>query len=93
MKSTCCVTKYRKVNIGCDNCFQCYIYTKYQCLVFLNKNFLFLCLIEDIDVMFYEIDVETGKKTWEAGGVFAPTDVHRQVLFSDLISEHNLMAE
>lgn len=34
---------------------------------------------EDIDVMFYEIDVETGKKTWEAGGVFAPTDVHRQV--------------
>jgi len=48
---------------------------------------------EDIDVMFYEIDVETGKKTWEAGGVFAPTDVHRQVLFSDLISEHNLMAE
>ena len=32
--------------------------------------------------MFYEIEMESGKKTWEAGGVFAPTDVHRQVLFS-----------
>ena len=42
--------------------------------------------------MFYEIEVETGKKTWEAGGVFAPTDVHRQVLFSYGISEYNLMA-
>ena len=69
-----------------------YNYTKYKCLVFL-KNFLFLCLVDDIEVMFYEIEVETGKKTWEAGGVFAPTDVHRQVLFSVLISEHNLMAE
>jgi len=35
--------------------------------------------------MFYEIDMETAKRTWEAGGVFAPTDVHRQVLFSDRI--------
>lgn len=52
-----------------------------------------MCLVDDIEVIFYETDVETGKKTWEAGGVFAPTDVHRQVLFSDSISEHNLMAE
>ena len=51
-------------------------------LIFLNKNFL-LCLVDDIEVIFYETDVESGKKTWEAGAVFAPTDVHRQVLFSD----------
>ena len=54
-----------------------------------------LLVVDDIEVMFYETEVETGKKTWEAGGVFAPTDVHRQVLFSDLIHiiEHDLMAE
>ena len=51
-------------------------------LIFLNKNFL-LCLVDDIEVIFYETDVDSGKKTWEAGAVFAPTDVHRQVLFSD----------
>ncbi|XP_078366707.1 nuclear factor NF-kappa-B p105 subunit-like [Oculina patagonica] len=34
---------------------------------------------DDIEVVFYETNVETAKKTWEGQGVFAPTDVHRQV--------------
>lgn len=82
MKSTCCVTKCRKVNISSTNCFPC-CKLPISVSFFCNKNILFLCLVDDIEVMFYETDVETGKKTWEAGGVFAPTDVHRQVWFSD----------
>ena len=31
--------------------------------------------------MFYETDPNTGKRSWEAHGVFSPTDVHRQVQF------------
>ena len=31
-------------------------------------------------MIFYETEVDTGKKSWEAVGVFAPTDVHRQVI-------------
>ena len=31
--------------------------------------------------MFYETDPNTGKRSWEAQGVFSPTDVHRQVQF------------
>lgn len=34
---------------------------------------------DDIEVIFYETEMETGKKTWEDRGVFSPTDVHRQV--------------
>lgn len=34
---------------------------------------------DDIEVVFYETDSNTGKKSWEAQGLFAPTDVHRQV--------------
>lgn len=33
---------------------------------------------DDIAVVFYEID-ENGKRSWEGQGLFAPTDVHRQV--------------
>ena len=31
--------------------------------------------------MFYETDPNTGKRSWEAQGIFSPTDVHRQVQF------------
>lgn len=34
---------------------------------------------DDIEVVFYETDPNTGKRSWEAQGVFSPTDVHRQV--------------
>ncbi|XP_073234456.1 nuclear factor NF-kappa-B p105 subunit-like [Porites lutea] len=34
---------------------------------------------DDIEVVFYETDPSTGKRSWEAQGVFSPTDVHRQV--------------
>lgn len=34
---------------------------------------------DDIEVIFYETEMETGKKTWDDRGVFSPTDVHRQV--------------
>lgn len=43
-----------------------------------------LSLTDDIEVVFYEIDSNTGKKSWEAQGLFAPTDVHRQVVFTDV---------
>jgi len=38
---------------------------------------------DDIEVVFYETELETGKKSWEGQGIFSPTDVHRQVLFFD----------
>lgn len=41
---------------------------------------ILLCLADDIEVIFYETEMETGKKTWEDRGVFSPTDVHRQVI-------------
>ena len=31
--------------------------------------------------MFYETDPSTGKRSWEAQGIFSATDVHRQVQF------------
>lgn len=34
---------------------------------------------DDIEVVFYELDLDNGKRTWENRGLFAPTDVHRQV--------------
>ena len=36
---------------------------------------------DDIAVVFYEID-ESGKRSWEGQGLFAPTDVHRQVFLN-----------
>ena len=39
------------------------------------------CVVDDIEVVFYKIDPYTGRKSWEAKGIFAPTDVHRQVQF------------
>lgn len=41
---------------------------------------ILLCLADDIEVIFYETEMDTGKKTWEDRGVFSPTDVHRQVI-------------
>ena len=38
-------------------------------------------VVDDIEVVFYKIDPYTGWKLWEAKGIFAPTDVHRQVQF------------
>ena len=40
---------------------------------------MFWCVADDIEVVFYETDSDTGKTAWEATGLFAPTDVHRQV--------------
>ncbi|KAM7449939.1 Nuclear factorNF-kappa-B p105 subunit [Porites harrisoni] len=34
---------------------------------------------DDIEVVFYETDPTNGKRSWEAQGIFSPTDVHRQV--------------
>ena len=42
-----------------------------------------MLIADDIEVVFYETDADTGKKSWEALGLFAPTDVHRQVKFID----------
>lgn len=39
------------------------------------------CVADDIEVVFYETDPNTGKRSWEAQGIFSPTDVHRQVQF------------
>ena len=39
------------------------------------------CVVDDIEVVFYETDPYTGRKSWEAEGIFAPTDVHKQVQF------------
>lgn len=76
MKFICCVIKCRKVNISFINCFSC-CKLLISVLFFCNKNIFFLCLVDDIEVMFYEIDVEIGKKIWEVGGVFVFIDVYR----------------
>ena len=39
------------------------------------------CVVDDIEVVFYETDPYTGRDLWEAEGIFAPTDVHRKVQF------------
>ena len=48
-----------------------------QFLVLIDAS----CVVDDIEVVFYEIDPFTGRTSWEAKGIFAPTDVHRQVQF------------
>ena len=40
--------------------------------------------------MFYETDPTNGKRSWEAQGIFSPTDVHRQVQFIRTNSTCNL---
>ena len=39
------------------------------------------CIVDDIEVVFYEIDPYLFETSWEARGIFAPKDVHRQVQF------------
>ncbi|CAH3146981.1 unnamed protein product, partial [Porites evermanni] len=34
---------------------------------------------DDIEVVFYETEPHTGRKSWEAQGIFAPSDVHGQI--------------
>ena len=49
-----------------------------MCIISYQNNFS-LCIADDIEVVFYETDMDTGKRPWEGQGVFSPTDVHRQV--------------
>ena len=48
-----------------------------QFLVLIDTS----CVVDDIEVVFYETDPYTGRDLWEAEGIFAPTDVHRKVQF------------
>ena len=48
-----------------------------QFLVLIDAS----CVVDDIEVVFYEINPFTGRKLWEAKGIFASTDVHRKVQF------------
>lgn len=48
-----------------------------QFLVLIDAS----CIVDDIEVVFYEIDPYLFGKSWEARGIFAPKDVHRQVQF------------
>ena len=50
----------------------------------MNQFFVLIyasCVVDDIEVVFYETEPYTGKRSWEAQGIFSPTDVHRQVRF------------
>ena len=48
-----------------------------QFLVLIDAS----CVVDDIEVVFYEIDPNLFGTSWEARGIFAPKDVHRQVQF------------
>ena len=48
-----------------------------QFLVLIDAS----CVVDDIEVVFYEIDPYLFRTSWEARGIFAPKDVHRQVQF------------
>lgn len=38
---------------------------------------ILFCFVDDIEVIFYEIEMEIGKKIWEDRGVFFFIDVYR----------------
>lgn len=79
--------KYKKVGVG-SYCLWLHLnfasVNFYQYKNFIlprgQRDMILLCLADDIEVIFYETEMETGKKTWEDRGVFSPTDVHRQVI-------------